>query len=97
MLHELNYLWFTYFWSSDKGNGPEGLQQTVVYAIAAVILVPPVRHYIKREFEKVHHKLDHVLSGGTMDTYVEPEWEKFEHWVVTICKWLTKPFRKKAT
>ena len=97
MFHELNYLWINYFWSSDKGNGPEAIQQTVIYAVAAVIFIPPVRHFIKREFEKVHHKIDHVMSGGTMETYVEPEWKEFEHWIATGFKWLIKPFRKKVS
>lgn len=50
----LHNLWFNYFWSSDKGNGPEALQQTVLYALIAAVLIPVVRHFIKREFEKVH-------------------------------------------
>lgn len=96
MWHEINYLWINYFWASDKGNGPEAIQQTIFYAIVALVLVPPARHFIKREFEKVHHKIDHVLSGGTMGTYVEPEWEKYEHWVVTLFNKITRPLRKKT-
>jgi len=41
-------LWFNYAWSSDKGNGPEALQQTIVYGAIAVILVPPIRHALER-------------------------------------------------
>lgn len=53
----LSNLWFNYAWSSDKGNGPEAIQQTIIYAIAAVVLIPPVRHFIKREFDKVHNSI----------------------------------------
>lgn len=94
MLHWLNYQWITYWWSSDKGNGPENVQWTVLALVAVSLLYPPIRHTIKRELEKIHHKLDHVLSGSE-EKYVEPEWKEFEHWVVTFFKWITKPFRSK--
>lgn len=69
----LHNLWFNYAWSSDKGNGPEALQQTILYGAIAAILIPAVRHFLKREFgkvhakieteqAKVHAKLDHVIS-----------------------------------
>ena len=67
--HWLPNLWFNYGWPSDKGNGPEGLQQTIVYGAIAAVLVPAVRHFIAREFEKVHHKIDHVHA--TMVTHHE--------------------------
>ena len=94
MWHEINYLWINYFWSSDKGNGPEAIQQTAFYAVVAIALVPPARHFIKHEFEKVHHKIDHVLSGGTMDTYIEPEWKKYEHFLLSSFKRVFKTFTK---
>jgi len=94
-MHEIYYIWFHYFWPSDLGNGPESLQELVLGALITAIIYPPIRHYIKREFEKMHHKLDHVLSG-TEERYVEPEWKEFEHWIVTFFKWLTKPFRGKS-
>jgi hypothetical protein len=97
MWHEINYIWINYFWASDKGNGPEAIQQTIVYAIAAIILVPPVRHFIKHEFEKIHHKLDHTLSGGTLGGYVEPEWDKFEHFLLVPFKKLGRLFRKRSS
>ena len=66
-------LWINYFWASDKGNGPEALQQTVIYATIAVLLVPPIRHALERfakrhvesikahaeaENAKIHEKID---------------------------------------
>lgn len=54
----LHNLWFNYFWSSDKGNGPEAIQQTVLYGVIAAVLVPAVRHFIKREFGKLHKKIE---------------------------------------
>lgn len=56
--HWLYTLWFGYAWSSDKGNGPEAIQQTIVYGLAAIILIPPVRRFLKFEFDKVHAKID---------------------------------------
>jgi hypothetical protein len=53
-------LWFNYGWSSDKGNGPEALQQTIVYAALALILIPPVRKFLQHEFHKVHAKIEAV-------------------------------------
>jgi hypothetical protein len=52
--HWLPSLWFGYTWPSLKGNGPEALVQTIVYGAVAIILIPPVRKFIKREFDKVH-------------------------------------------
>jgi hypothetical protein len=69
----LHTLWFGYFWPSDKGNGPEALTQTVIYATIAVLLVPPIRHALERfakrhvaslkahaeaENAKIHEKID---------------------------------------
>jgi len=62
MLHEISYVWINYFWSSDKGNGPEAIQQTVIYAALAVTFIPAVRHFFTNHFESVkrlaekHHK-----------------------------------------
>jgi hypothetical protein len=57
-MHFLNYIWINYFWSSDKGNGPEGLQQTALYGAIALLFVPVVRRWIKH----VHAKLDHIIQ-----------------------------------
>lgn len=52
-------LWFGYFWPSLKGNGPEALVQTVVYAAAAVLLIPRVRRFLTRHIvTPLHAKLD---------------------------------------
>jgi hypothetical protein len=95
-VHWLWYQWFTYWWPSDKGNGPENIQWTALALVATAVLYPPIKHAIKREFEKIHHKLDHALSGGTLDNYVEPEWEKFEHWLITLTKKFISLFKRKT-
>ena len=95
MIPWLHTQWFGYFWPSDKGNGPEAIQQTLVYGLIAAILIPPVRHFFKRHFEKLHSKMDHIIEHTeSIPDYVEPEFEKFEHWLVTWWKWLTTPIRK---
>jgi len=45
-------------WPSLKGNGPEAAAQTVVYGAIAIIFVPAVRRFIKRELGKIHAKID---------------------------------------
>lgn len=54
----IHTLWFSYFWPSLQGNGPEALIQTVVYGLIAMAVYPPLRKWSKRELEKVHGKLD---------------------------------------
>lgn len=56
----LHHLWFGYFWPSDEGNGPEALQQTVVYGLLAVIFVPLVRKWFMARMAALHEKLDHA-------------------------------------
>jgi hypothetical protein len=70
-------LWFGYTWPSLKGNGPEALVQTIVYAGVAVILIPPVRKAIEKfakrhvnaikahvsaEHDALHEKIDHIIK-----------------------------------
>ncbi len=43
--------WLAYWWSSDKGNGPEAIQQIAAGALVVSILVPVVRKAIKRYAE----------------------------------------------
>lgn len=57
-MHEVSYIWVQYFWASLKGNGPEALVQTVVYSLAAYVLVPPFRKWVNGGFKSVHAKLD---------------------------------------
>lgn len=45
-MHWIGHLWSAYFWPSDEGNGPEAIQQTVVYAAIAVLVWPPARKAI---------------------------------------------------
>ena len=58
----MSNLWFGYFWPSLKGNGPEALVQTVVYAAIAVLLWPFIRKEIHKGEEDLHKKLDHLLK-----------------------------------
>jgi len=75
-LHEL---WFSYFWPSLQGNGPEALVQTIVYGAIAVAIWPPAREAIKRftqrhanelkahvvaEQSHLHAKLDHIILNS---------------------------------
>jgi hypothetical protein len=54
-------LWYGYAWPSLKGNGPEALIQTIVYGLIALVFVPPIRKWFKREYDKVHVKVDHAI------------------------------------
>jgi hypothetical protein len=54
----LSHQWFTYWWPSDKGNGPENIQWTVLALLVVSLLLPRVRAFFKRHFESVHDKLD---------------------------------------
>ena len=62
---------------SARGRGPEALQQTVLYATIAVLLVPPIRHAMERfakrhveslkahveaENRAIHAKMDHIIK-----------------------------------
>jgi hypothetical protein len=60
-VHWLSDLWFSYFWPSLQGNGPEAIVQTLVYGIIAAIFIPPVRRWIKHENDLVHDKLNHLI------------------------------------
>lgn len=57
-MHWLTYLWLNYFWPSDLGNGPEAIQQSVLYAAIAVLFIPPIRKYFSRHIKSLHDKLD---------------------------------------
>ena len=61
-MHTLYVLWFAYAWPSDKGNGPEAIQQIALGVIFAAIFVPLVRKWIKREYQHIHAKLDHIIQ-----------------------------------
>lgn len=55
-MHWMHVLWFTSFWPSLLGNGPEAIIQTVVYGAIAVLFIPPVRRFVVRHVDslKVH-------------------------------------------
>jgi len=55
-------LWFGYVWPSLKGNGPEALVQTVVYAAIALAVYPPLRKWAKYEVGHLHAKVDHLVK-----------------------------------
>jgi hypothetical protein len=85
-----------YWWPSDKGNGPENVQWTLLALIVAAILIPPIRHVIKREITKVHAKLDHIIEHHPdIPNYIEPEFEKFEHWALAPYRWVKKIINKR--
>ena len=54
----ISYVWIDYFWSSLKGNGPEALVQTVIYAALAFMFIPPLRHWFERHIKALHEKFD---------------------------------------
>ena len=56
------YWWSAYFWPSDKGNGPEALQQVALGVAVASLLYPPLRAAWKRETERIHAKMDHIIK-----------------------------------
>ena len=58
MWHWISNQWLTWWWPSDKGNGPENIQWTVLALIVVSLLLPKVRAFFKRHFESVHAKLD---------------------------------------
>jgi hypothetical protein len=68
-VHWLSNLWFNYFWSSDKGNGPEAIQQTALYAALATVFVPVIRHWAEAHVKAFHEKLD--LVHQKMDHIIE--------------------------
>ncbi len=55
-------LWYAYAWPSLKGNGPEALVQTVVYAAIAMAVYPPLRRWSRHELEHMHAKMDHIIK-----------------------------------
>lgn len=57
-MHWLWTLWYGYTYPSLRGNGPEAIVQTLVYAAIAFVLVPPVRKYINAHVKSLHDKLD---------------------------------------
>lgn len=82
MSHWLYVMWFSYFWPSLKGNGPEAIVQTVLYGAIAYFLVPPVREYINEHMRKLHEKVDH--SHALMQHIIKnhpdiPDFEETSH------------------
>ena len=64
-MHWLDTQWFGYWWPSDKGNGPEAIQQIVLGAVVVAIFVPPIRAWFRRHVKALHEKLD--LAHQKMD------------------------------
>jgi hypothetical protein len=67
----LHDLWFSYFWPSLQGNGPEALVQTVVYGAIALIFIPPVRRWMARHVEsiKAHVSAEHQRLHDRLDEH----------------------------
>ena len=57
-MHVIHVVWFGYFWSSLKGNGPEALVQTIVYGAIAYAVVPPFRRWVNGHFHRLVTKQD---------------------------------------
>lgn len=53
-----HHIWFTYFWPSLMGNGPEDVFRTTVALILAYIFIPRVRAFFQRGWGHLHDKLD---------------------------------------
>lgn len=62
MLNELHHLWFTYGWPSLQGNGPEDGMRTLAAVVLASVFYPPFHRFIRREWERMHAKLDHIIE-----------------------------------
>jgi hypothetical protein len=54
----VHWTWFHYFVPSLWGNGPEAVVQTVLYSVAAVVFIPPIRHWFAGHIKSIHDKLD---------------------------------------
>ena len=52
MMHIFWTLWYGYNWPSLKGNGPEAIDQTIVYAAIGLMLYPPLRKWSRRELKR---------------------------------------------
>ena len=55
----LHTLWFGYFWTSTKGNGPENLLALAIGAAATRLCWP----FIKRDSRLLHAKMDHIIKN----------------------------------
>lgn len=53
-----HHLWLDYWWSSVKGNGPEDLTSLVFVGILSAFLIPAVRRFFHRGWDRLHDKLD---------------------------------------
>ena len=60
-MHALWTFWLNYFWASLKGNGPEAIIQTIVYAGIAYAVYPPFRKWLMHETGELHAKMDHII------------------------------------
>ena len=91
LFHWFHYQWFAYWWPSDKGNGPENLTWSVLAGIVVALCVPLVRHYFEQHMKSLHAKMDHIIEHHPdIPTYIEPEFERFEHWLLVPYRWLKR-------
>lgn len=54
------YIWFNYFWASDKSNGPEAIQQIVLTGLAVAALWPVARKILRNEMKRAHQDITGV-------------------------------------
>jgi hypothetical protein len=66
----LSSFYFSYEWSSIKGNGPEDVTMTVLAALVVSVFVPRVRRWwiaraehLAEHERQVHAKFDHLLKA----------------------------------
>lgn len=84
ILHEISYQWFTYWWLSDKGNGPEAIQQIAIGVVGAAALLPIARKVIRNDVRRVHSEMtgvDHELEKLLPDLLkpIRWLWKKVHH------------------
>ena len=89
-MHWLSHVWYTRWWSSDLGNGPENVQWWALAALGVSFFIPAIRNYFKR----MEAKLDHIITNHPDIPAIELEFKKWEHWVVTLFK---RIFKRKAS
>jgi ABC-type Fe3+ transport system permease subunit len=78
-------LWFNYAWSSDKGNGPEAIQQTIIYAAIAALIYPPSRKAVERWIER--HKDDLKRDRQALDEKASAERQELDRKLSHIIKY----------
>jgi hypothetical protein len=71
--HWLTSQWGMWWWSSDKGNGPEAIQEIIVVGIVTSIFVPRIRRWWIAREQHMHAKIDHVLKAQAHFIHHHPD------------------------